>query len=299
MLIYNHKKEFIGITKAYLEMFDVKSFGELKEMANDFADFFTSAPGHIHNFVHVHWIDYILCDDSGVSPKIILNIKDMNYTANLDIKIIYLIDAPDEESYEINLSNIKSLSKDLEEEKVCVIEEHEKELDFNPVEINYDDDKIIHDLEIKLDIKAPIPVIIEDTYEEPTLKVKSNPIDNSMDYEAYTYNPSIASAELGLPEDLIEEFVEDFISQANHFKDDLYDAISTTDFTNIKSLSHKLKGVAANLRIENALELLTNINHSDSIADVKKDIDIFYKIVTILASANTKDDIVLSFKDDA
>ena len=74
MLIYNDKKEFIGIDRTYLDVFNIKSLSELVELNSDFADFFVKSPGYIHNFVHIHWIDYILCDDAGISPKVLINI---------------------------------------------------------------------------------------------------------------------------------------------------------------------------------------------------------------------------------
>ena len=67
---------------------------------------------------------------------------------------------------------------------------------------------------------------------------------------------------------------------------------------NIKLISHKLKGVASNLRIENALELLTNINHSNNIEHIQRDVEEFYKIIDILSNISTKEDTMLSFKDD-
>ena len=277
MLIYNHKKEFIGISQTCLEKFNFKDFAQLQDIIDDFADFFISEPSYIHNFIHIHWIDYILCDKNGVSPKVMLNIKNIIYTADLDIKIIYLLDAPSKQAYEINLLNIKVLSKDLQEDKI----------NFNAQEIK-NDDKIIN--EVKVSIEPNIPIITHDIYEEPTLKVKSD--------KTYIYNPSLASIELGLAEDLIEEFIQDFISQANNFKDNLHNAILATDFINIKLISHKLKGVASNLRIENALELLTNINHSDNIEHIQRDVEEFYKIINILSNISTKEDTMLSFKDD-
>jgi hypothetical protein len=268
MLIYNHKKEFIGISQICLEKFNFKDFAQLRDMVDDFADFFTSEPSYIHNFIHIHWIDYILCDENGVAPKVMLNIKNIIYTADLNINLIYLLDAPSKQAYEINLLNIKVLSKDLQEIK--------------------NDDKIVH--EVKVSIEPVLPIITHDIHEEPTLKVKSD--------KTYIYNPSLASMELGLAEDLIEEFIQDFISQANNFKDNLHNAILATDFVSIKLISHKLKGVASNLRIENALELLTNINHSDNIEHIQRDVEEFYKIITILSNISIKQDSMLSFKDD-
>lgn len=48
-------------------------------------------------------------------------------------------------------------------------------------------------------------------------------------------------------------------------------------------MSHKLKGVAANLRIEDALETLTTVNTSDNLNIVEENLNTFYKIIAKLA----------------
>ncbi|MGB5966180.1 MAG: hypothetical protein WBF77_09380 [Sulfurimonadaceae bacterium] len=92
----------------------------------------------------------------------------------------------------------------------------------------------------------------------------------------YVYDPQIAADELGLPVDLIEEFIGDFIKQAHEFKDQLFTAIGNVDFDNIKVLSHKLKGVAANLRIEDSFEVLRNVNETSDIKECEANLKKFY-----------------------
>jgi hypothetical protein len=146
-------------------------------------------------------------------------------------------------------------------------------------------------------------------------------IDNIDDKEDalfanYIYDPQIPSEDLGLPIDLIEEFVEDFIAQANSFKTNLYDSMKSGDINNLKVLAHKLKGVAANLRIEDALDALTKINLSQDLDVMRTNLDRFYKIILKLSNKRdvsiepeakseikseikeTEDDFVLTFKDD-
>lgn len=95
----------------------------------------------------------------------------------------------------------------------------------------------------------------------------------------YIYDPHIAADELGLPVDLIEEFIGDFINQANEFREPMFDAALKEDFDEIKVLSHKLKGVAANLRIEDAFEVLTIINNSNDQTEVEANLKQLYRIV--------------------
>lgn len=97
--------------------------------------------------------------------------------------------------------------------------------------------------------------------------------------EDYVYNPQIAADELGLPVDLIEEFIGDFINQAHEFKDQLFTAVKEEDFDNIKILSHKLKGVAANLRIEDSFEVLRTINETSDAEEAEANLKRFYMTI--------------------
>lgn len=98
----------------------------------------------------------------------------------------------------------------------------------------------------------------------------------------YLYDPQIAADELGLPVDLIEEFIGDFIKQAHEFKEQLFNAIKNEDFDTIKVLSHKLKGVAANLRIEDSFEVLRNVNESVDVKECEANLKKFYLTVAKL-----------------
>jgi HPt (histidine-containing phosphotransfer) domain-containing protein len=106
-----------------------------------------------------------------------------------------------------------------------------------------------------------------------TLKVDSS----------YRFDPNVAAKELGLPVDLIQEFIGDFIQQAYEFKDELFEASLKGDMNNLKILSHKLKGVAANLRIEDAFETLSVINTSGDPIEIEANLKYFYGIVEKLA----------------
>lgn len=99
---------------------------------------------------------------------------------------------------------------------------------------------------------------------------------------SYMYDPNIAANELGLPVDLIEEFIGDFIQQSHEFRDELYDATEKNDINKLHILSHKLKGVAANLRIENALEALTIINSSADPVEIQSNLKYYYSIIAKL-----------------
>ncbi|MDP3302250.1 MAG: hypothetical protein Q8S36_09825 [Sulfuricurvum sp.] len=133
----------------------------------------------------------------------------------------------------------------------------------------------------------PVPI--------PTAAVQA-PIQDTTQYSAqekeylsqhkvdrsYLYDPNIAANELGLPVDLIEEFIGDFIQQSHEFKDELYEATAKNEINTLHILSHKLKGVAANLRIENALEALTIINSSTDPLEIQSNLKYYYSIIAKL-----------------
>lgn len=99
---------------------------------------------------------------------------------------------------------------------------------------------------------------------------------------SYVYDPNIAANELGLPVDLIEEFIGDFIQQSHEFRDELFEATTKNDINTLHILSHKLKGVAANLRIENAFETLAIINSSADPLEIESNLKYYYGIIAKL-----------------
>jgi hypothetical protein len=110
-------------------------------------------------------------------------------------------------------------------------------------------------------------------------KAEKEFIDTLKVDKSYRFDPSVAAKELGLPADLIQEFIGDFILQADEFKEELFEAALKGDMNNLKILSHKLKGVAANLRIEDAFETLSVINTSNEPIEIEANLKYFYSII--------------------
>lgn len=113
--------------------------------------------------------------------------------------------------------------------------------------------------------------------------------------KSYRFDPNVAAKELGLPVDLIQEFIGDFIQQAYEFKAELFEAALKGDINNLKILSHKLKGVAANLRIEDAFETLSIINTSADPIEIEANLKYFYSIIEKLEGKEVAPEI--SFKE--
>ena len=166
----------------------------------------------------------------------------------------------------------------------------EEELD-----IFFHDDEQEEEDEQRIEAEPEFPVPEESVFDNIQEEEKGAPMlgayfnEEDKEYLAdlkfsddYTYDPQIAADELGLPVDLIEEFIGDYIKQAHEFKDQLFTATADGDFDNIKVLSHKLKGVAANLRIEDSFELLNTINETDDIKECEANLKKFYLTVAKL-----------------
>lgn len=349
MLIYNHKKEFIGIDEVSLMSLSLSSIAELQSEASDFADLFVKSPGFIHNFKHIHWIDYVTCNDNGMDSKAIIKIRDKSYSTNIQISTMYLLENPTQKAFMVELINLKPLSH-TQEDLILISPFSKEELQNNNVnatalkeeliyenisssivkdshednidEINYtpsskpDNVKIeLEDLSWKPDTIIKIEPLEKEEILTSLAELKHEHIDDNDSYfSRYSYEPQIVSEELGLPIDLIEEFIQDFIAQAESFKHDLYNSLAQGSMDTLKTQSHKLKGVAANLRIEDALDALTIVNSSHDEYEIQKNIKRFYNIIDKLSKNSTKesksvtfsnkeeiaeeDDFVISFKDE-
>ncbi len=320
MIIYNHKKEFVGIEERDLRALKLSSLAELTNEAADFADLFVKTPGYIHNFKHVHWLDFISSADSIDENRVIISVKGKNYKATLDMQKLFLVDDPQKSGYGVVLNGIRELTKEENEkisgdlaqrvvakpsydepfEKESAIEEEsslrpmvedeyepEPKQEVEPKPLTIDDDlfeapssqsdepikeEISHETK-ELDI--PLEISLD---EEPVAKEEIY-VDEDDKFKDYHYDPELASKELGLPVDLVEEFIGDFIAQAHEFKPELYEALDAGRMDVVRMTSHKLKGVAANLRIEDAYDTLVTINTSDDISEVKHNLDKFYNVI--------------------
>ena len=380
MLIYNFQKEFLGIDNSDLAKLGFQNLSELRAEAADFADLFVKTPGFIHNFKHVHWIDFVECAESDDSSNVIIHANNKNFRCTIEIQTAFLVDAPAQKAYLIYLNNLRELSKtesdqvandvyekptpqaatiqtttlqtqksshkfDTPAEEIAVTkamhdpyeEEQKKEpvdiLDIPtphieqeaPIELDIpetpssqteaetfadDDFKLDIDIEEPEDIVTPTPEAKQDVV-TPKPSIAVDDIDDDFD-NSYVYDPQVASDELGLPLDLIEEFIGDFIAQANDFRDQLYAAHEEGDSDKVKVLSHKLKGVAANLRIEDAFEVLSTINTSDNHDEIKINLNRLYKIIAKLSgetpeaaeapaetvTKETESDVIENIEDD-
>lgn len=333
MIIYNSNKEFIGIDESDLKSLGFNNLASLQAEAADFADLLVKTPGHVHNFEHVHWIDFVSYAKSIEDSKAIIHANNKNFKVNLEVKTIYLSNAPSTQAYMVVLNNLRLLSGD---EKVEIAQELENRVTPSPaVSIPQPITKLIEDdydtyqeptevpknepYEKENIIEDPYAIIdetedeteeetddnyIQDIYEPTTEELENigdpqvhdddiyeNSVNDSelmsqveeADENAFVFDPQKTAEVLEMPISLIEEFIEDFINQSINFKDPLYEAVEKDDMIKLQSYSHQLKGVAANLRVDDALEVLNKINKAKDFTTSKKDLDAFYKIISKLS----------------
>ena len=374
MLLYNHKKEFIGIDTHDLEALGYTDLNSLLQECSDIAQLFVKTPGFIHDFKHVHWIDFITCAHSHDDTKAIIHANGKSFRAILQIEKLYLVADNNQLGYEVKLHNLRELTKDeqqalsddilqrsiatpavtqsveseplkhntdlpkqepqitqasspqLPEESFDEAEnflpEEARETNLQTLQEDpYDDlfdkelDTPIEENKESFEDQAPINLDLEDldeeTLEEPTpvepidiatpvkqTEQKAATEDTSYQND-YVYDPHVASEELGLPIDLIEEFIQDFINQAYEFKEELYRSLENGEIDNVRILSHKLKGVAANLRIEDAFDVLVIVNTSDDVNSVALNLDRFYKIIAKLAGKESPHEVLSQTQRDS
>ncbi len=320
MLIYNFQKEFLGVDEKDLKTLGFNTLSELRAEITDFADLFVKRPGYVHNFKHVHWIDFVNYGDMSEESKVLISVNSKIFKATLSVSSLFLIDNPDSPAYIIHLNNLSSDVFDGElpksppqepkvftPEVVAVAdEEHSAVLEEN-IEETFDADDLSLDMfeEERITLMPPTPEPADELDELAVLDVEASeqPVEQAVEKEleeewdnGYQYNPGIASKELGLPLSLIEEFIQDFVVQAKEFKSDIDKSITEGNVENLKILAHKLKGVAANLRIEDAYEILSAVSAAEDISVIKDNFDIFYKIIAKLAG---KEEIFsLDFRDN-
>lgn len=399
MLLYNQRKEFVGIDADDLSSLGFSNINELLSESNDFADLFVKKPGYIHNFKNFSWIDFILHSETGES-KAIIHAKGKNYSCLLHVANFHFVSeeggfgvviktlrqlsgaedaqasksveesggiqpspvatpvatpaaatitptsfepespslTPEAESFEkpsldISLadmqldepydnnftpeeeSELPNFGEDLELSEPDLLDIPEaQEIDLSletPDEDQYDLSienefgapvDLDHSLDIDEDLSTDFDEnILDDEYplpvEEPVQEeapmlgdyvtpgsaaANSNHLSELVSSGTYQYNPQVAADELGLPVDLIEEFIGDFIDQSHEFHDDLFASVNGSDFDNVQILSHKLKGVAANLRVEDAFDTLSVVNTSKDTEEVLANLNQFYKIIAKL-----------------
>lgn len=339
MLVYNHKKEFIGIDDEGLRLLNYSTLDELLNVCSDAADLFANEPGYIHNFKNFSWIDFLLHADSDASSAIV-HANGRVFSCRLTVSKMHLCENPTQNGYNIEMSQIKAISGEDIKPHIIALKPQKNEFTTPQAEPTYasvpsslpdyshitptrlSEPSVLDIPDVALssldemesaypDLSAPIEEIhTEEIIQAPSFKESldsvskpietapaSSPMVGSTRYSTrekehlshhkvdnnYLYDPHVAASELGLPVDLIEEFIGDFIQQSLDFKENLFESAMKSDFNNLHILSHKLKGVAANLRIDDAFETLSIINASNDLTEIEANLKYYFEIISKLS----------------
>ena len=129
---------------------------------------------------------------------------------------------------------------------------------------------------------------IPDTEPEPPVNVSAPdlhaaPPTTLADVEPipFDFSTKAASDELGLPETLVQEFVSDFVKQAEENIAVFHEAQQKGDIDTIQKTAHLLKGAASNLRIDPLADTLKELQYNE---DTQKVPDLFKQFVGQLKS---------------
>jgi hypothetical protein len=106
LLLYNHRKEFVGIDEDDLSSLGYNNITELRNESEDFADLFVKKPGYIHNFKNFSWIDFILHSESDES-KAIIHANGTNYSCNLHVAAFHF--SNEESGFVVSIRNVRAL----------------------------------------------------------------------------------------------------------------------------------------------------------------------------------------------
>ncbi len=270
MLLYSDTKEFMGVDQTTLNRIGFSSLQAMQHEAVDFADLFVNQAGLVYNFSHFSWIDFILHSDE--PHKAHIRTPNKSFSCSFRIEPYYFAHAA--QGWAIELVDLMPIAH---ASTPAVAAPKTPSITTPPPTPTPPPSVTPKPTPPKpAPESAPKSFVVPSTHE---LKLATP--------ATYQFNPQVAADELGLPRDLIEEFVEDFIQQANKFIPEIQEALGRNDFDTIQILSHKLKGVAANLRIEDALEVLATINSSKDTQAIARYLAHLITIIERLSSHDT------------
>jgi hypothetical protein len=110
---------------------------------------------------------------------------------------------------------------------------------------------------------APLPEAEEKGVEEETSEGFGTIDLSDVKPIHFDFQLNEAANELSLPEELIEEFIHDFIKQAHEETDKMLQAYQKGDLETIQKIGHLLKGTSSNLRINPLADTLYEIQFCD------------------------------------
>lgn len=123
-------------------------------------------------------------------------------------------------------------------------------------------------MDLNLEIEKEEPIIKIDLVEKPKKEDKSGvkTIDlSNIKQKHFDFQVNAASDDLGIPEDVIREFILEFVQQVEDETVKLIKAYEAGNLDTMQKIGHLLKGAASNLRIEPLAKPLFEIQFCEDI----------------------------------
>ena len=176
--------------------------------------------------------------------------------------------------------------------------------DESQINLELPKDKEKSSLDLGLDLnenESQNNLELEKSIKSPQLDISNNQTTTSISEEEIANDLTQASNDLGIDNNTIKEFFKDFKQQLKDEKEIFFEALNNQDYETLHKSSHKLKGVALNLRLNKFAELLKTAdelakNHSD-ITKIKNILENIYEVIDN-SNQNTKLSIDIDIPQD-
>jgi len=243
VILYDSFKKLLAINDQTLEMLGYASLEEFKKEIYDVAQLFLRKPGYIHEFRSFHWIDYILTNNT-VNHRALLQTKD-GRILEVFVRVSQLSNLAQPQNFYLVTFELNTYN--------------ECDVDLQPQ-------------------AAPQPQTAQPQASAPAAKqllitAKEHP------------KPNVAeiAVELNLSEEIVEDFIQEYIKQALEKFGEIKESIAKKDKERIYSILHTLKGVAANLRLKPAYEILSKAKKDTPLDELTTIIEEYYGYILHLA----------------
>ncbi|BCD62669.1 hypothetical protein NitYY0826_C1552 [Nitratiruptor sp. YY08-26] len=248
MILYDAQKRIIAINEQTLEMLGYSSLEEFKKEVTDLSQFFVKKPGYIHQFRSFHWIDYVLTNTT-VTHRALLQTKD-GKVLEVFLKVTQLGSLH-------NLSNYYLVT-----------------FEFN----TFNEECIIANIQPQQAQAKPT----QPATSTPAMQPEPEYI-NIEEKEMPSLDLESISIELNLDQEIILDFIKEYISHAVEKLDEINSFIKKRDTKSLYSTIHTLKGVAANLRLKPIQEVLSQVKKESSVEEMVEKLQDFYAYIKYLA----------------
>ena len=246
MVLYDSNKHLIAISDNTLETLGFRSLEEFKRSVMDIAELFVKKPGYIHQFKSFHWIDYILTN-STVTHRAVLKTKD-----GREFEVFVNVN----QLYGLEYKNFYLVTFEPNAYEECFTQP--------PSDTKVSSDTFL--------VKKAEP-----SFENKEVEIRPQ----AKEFE----KPDLEkiSEELNLSQDIVLDFIKEFINHSLERVEEINKAINSGDVEKLKNIIHTLRGVSANLRLKPAVEILKKSKNAQDLDQLIDILEEFYSYILFLA----------------